>query len=344
MKEGRREPDTEFGKGRFLRIVRRSLALVWLIVSVGLPAGRAEAGGPVDWAEINPTMADSEYVGDVKVCAKCHEDYIQAFGKTTHSKRFTTHPENKLQERYCEACHGPQSKHAQRPRVPEFRLSLKADGPLTQKQRDSVCLQCHEKGDRMHWQGSTHEMAAVGCANCHYLSEQRSPKALLAFKDPKMVCTQCHKDKGAQLMKSSHHPLREGKMTCTSCHNPHGGPGPSLLKTPTVNETCYLCHAEKRGPMVWEHPPVRERCTNCHEPHGTNFPSLLKMRPPQLCLSCHSEVFHAGQLYDGNNLPGVIVPPATAPNPSQRLLGKGCINCHSNIHGSSHPSGARFQR
>ena len=26
------------------------------------------------------------------------------------------------------------------------------------------------------------------------------------------------------------------------------------------------------------------------------------------------------------------------------LVGQGCINCHSRIHGSNHPSGARFQR
>jgi predicted CXXCH cytochrome family protein len=183
----------------FLIWMRRSVALIGLIVSFGFCTGRAEAAGQVKWAEINPTMSDSEYVGDVKVCAKCHEDYIHTFEKTTHSKRFTTHPENSLQERYCEACHGPQSKHVQRPRVPEFRLSLKPDGPLTQKQRDSVCLQCHEKGERMHWQGSTHEMSEIGCSNCHYLSEPRSPKALLINKDPKMVCTQCHKDKAAQL-------------------------------------------------------------------------------------------------------------------------------------------------
>jgi predicted CXXCH cytochrome family protein len=47
---------------------------------------------------------------------------------------------------------------------------------------------------------------------------------------------------------SSHMPIREGKMTCSSCHNPHGSYGDALLKTATVNDTCYKCHAEKRGP------------------------------------------------------------------------------------------------
>jgi len=72
-------------------------------------------------------------------------------------------------------------------------------------------------------------------------------------------------------------------MSCDDCHNPHGAltnngnpllNGP-LLKTNTVNETCYQCHAEKRGPWLWEHPPVRESCLNCHSPHGSNQASLL---------------------------------------------------------------------
>jgi len=133
-------------------------------------------------------------------------------------------------------------------------------------------------------------------------------------------------------------PLREGKMDCASCHNPHGGPGPSLLKTASVNETCYTCHAEKRGPLLWEHPPVRENCANCHEPHGSNYPNLLKMKVPYLCQSCHVGAGHPSNIYNASNLPG------GTGSTDQRLLGKGCLNCHSQVHGSNHPSGPRFQR
>ena len=30
--------------------------------------------------------------------------------------------------------------------------------------------------------------------------------------------------------------------------------------------------------------------------------------------------------------------------PSTRVFGRSCQNCHSQIHGSNHPAGARFQR
>ena len=46
-------------------------------------------------------------------------------------------------------------------------------------------------------------------------------------------------------------------MTCSDCHAVHGSAGPKLAKRDTVNTTCYTCHAEKRGPFVWEHAPVR---------------------------------------------------------------------------------------
>ncbi len=55
----------------------------------------------------------------------------------------------------------------------------------------------------------------------------------------------------------------------------------------TVTETCTTCHAEKRGPFLWEHQPVNEDCTNCHTPHGSNITPLLKSRPPFLCDECH---------------------------------------------------------
>ncbi len=324
------------GGAQLLRIFQWAVLFVLVIGLFVAVKGIEAKARAVDWSEMQPSVADAEYVGVVEKCSECHEDYIKAFKKTVHGKVFLKNPQNNLQEQYCEACHGPLGKHVERPRKEEFRISLKKNGPLSQQQKNSVCLQCHEKGMQMHWRGSPHEMSDVACSDCHYLSERKSKKALLIHEDPKMACTQCHKQERAKLMRSNHMPLREGKIDCTTCHNAHGGPGPALLQTASINETCYTCHAEKRGPMLWEHPPARENCANCHDPHGTNFPKLLKAKPPHLCQSCHSAIFHVGGQYSGNDLPGG--------NASKRLLGKGCINCHSQVHGSNHPSGARFQR
>src|SRR3546814_20921642 len=61
-----------------------------------------------------------------------------------------------------------------------------------------------------------------------------------------------HRDSPQQFNRRSHMPLPEGQMACFDCHNPHGTINVALLKTDTVNETCYQCHAEKRGPFLFE--------------------------------------------------------------------------------------------
>ena len=136
----------------------------------------------------------------------------------------------------------------------------------------------------------------------------------------------------AQLQRSSHMPYREGKVTCTSCHNPHGSPNPSQLIHSTVTENCVSCHAERRGPFLFEHPPVMESCANCHDPHGSNHDKLLKLTRPRLCQQCHVETRHPTSPYgrDTSSL--------------KFTMGRACSSCHVNIHGSNHPSGHAFTR
>ena len=160
-----------------------------------------------------------------------------------------------------------------------------------------------------------------------------TPKFNLVKLTSQEVCFQCHKLQQAQMQRSSHMPVREGKITCTNCHNPHGSVygTEAMLDAPSINDNCYKCHAEKRGPMLWEHAPVRENCLNCHEAHGSNHEFLLKVQRPRLCAECHAFA-HGGQA-------GMSASTSTA-----YTVGHSCNNCHSQIHGSNHPSGAFFQR
>jgi DmsE family decaheme c-type cytochrome len=124
-----------------------------------------------------------------------------------------------------------------------------------------------------------------------------------------------------------------------------------LLKAENANNLCYTCHAEKRGPYLWEHAPVRENCLNCHNPHGSNHDKLLVAARPYLCQQCHSpSIGHPGNFWNNSN----TAQSAATENPpnanfatstmSQRIIGRSCQNCHSQIHGSNHPAGARWQR
>jgi hypothetical protein len=59
---------------------------------------------------------------------------------------------------------------------------------------------------------------------------------------------------------------------------------------------------------------------------------------PYLCQQCHANTRHPGTLYDARNTPqpeeGLPVPIS----PSNRLFERACVNCHTAIHGSNHPS------
>jgi DmsE family decaheme c-type cytochrome len=126
-------------------------------------------------------------------------------------------------------------------------------------------------------------------------------------------------------------------MNCSSCHNAHGTTGPAMLRQDSINENCYTCHAEKRTPVLWEHAPVRENCLTCHDPHGSLHPRMQIAKQPRVCQQCHDEARHPTQPYsDATSAPEFF--------PNSRMFDRGCVNCHSQIHGSNHPAGMRFLR
>jgi DmsE family decaheme c-type cytochrome len=152
------------------------------------------------------------------------------------------------------------------------------------------------------------------------------------------LCSTCHRDKIAKLDRSGHMPVREGKMQCTSCHNVHGATNTRLLrKGDSIAELCTSCHADKRGPYLWEHAPSRDGCVTCHDPHGSANERMLVAKPPLLCQRCHVATRHPSTIYDAQAI-------GSGTSPSIRVYARTCVSCHSAIHGSNHPSGQRFIR
>jgi len=235
----------------------------------------------------------------------------------------------------CETCHGPSSAHRKKPKDSARLLptvTFNAKTPVAKQ--NEICMACHDDRTMMHWPGSMHEEEEVACASCHEVHAQRDPAMDKLAQQEK--CFSCHPRTRSETFRNSSHPLRFGEMTCTDCHNPHNGNNDALLVQSSVNDTCYGCHAEKRGPYLWEHAPVTEDCTLCHNPHGSNHAALLKQRAPLLCQQCHSIGGHPSTAYT----------PETAESSFQQrfLLARSCSNCHSQVHGSNHPSGVIMTR
>jgi DmsE family decaheme c-type cytochrome len=279
-------------------------------------AAPAKAAGP---------PVEAHIVGE-KVCMTCHAGHAESFSKTLMGRIGKTKPGMFA----CENCHGAGSQHVKLGggRGVGGIISFRPEDPSrSPAENNAICLSCHEKGDRTYWKGSTHESRNVACSNCHTIMKTVSAKFQLKTVAEVDTCFQCHKDRRAQMARSSHMPLREGKMTCSNCHQPHGTANPSLLREVSINENCYKCHAEKRGPFLFEHIPVRESCANCHDSHGSINEYSLKVSRPRLCGTCH------GFGHGVASGPGAV-----------QTIGRSCQNCHTKVHGTNHPSGALLQR
>ncbi len=282
----------------------------------------------------NEKAQDLILKGDAK-CTGCHDEgdepipsmlelhpSVLSIGKTKHG----TQADGRTPT--CVNCHGESEKHLNhkgkdKPPLPDRVFTKHGQSPASI--RNEACISCHQGGNRIHWQSSAHASGDVACNSCHNVHAKKDKVRDKATQSE--VCFTCHKEQRSQINKPSHHPVPEGKMACSSCHNVHGD-NPKQMVRGSVNETCYTCHMEKRGPFVHNHQPVSEDCGICHNPHGTTTPNLLKTRPPFLCQECHASSGHPQQ---AAGLP-------TARTTSTSLMGtvgRGCLNCHTNIHGGN---------
>jgi DmsE family decaheme c-type cytochrome len=294
-------------------------------------------------AQTPPSPAPpSGYVGSA-VCKTCHPDVWLNFYKNPHYKSVASGTEPP-ERTGCEGCHGPAKAHVEarggKNTIPHA-FSL-----MPPKEIIEDCLTCHAKDfGKINIRRSAHTLAEVVCSNCHSIHKSPVPIHLLAKKQVDL-CYGCHTSVRAQFSMPFKHRVNEGFMQCSDCHNPHGAFAPSwrMAQRPRMveqalanEEPCLKCHTDKRGPFVFEHPPVRvEACETCHSPHGSMNARLLR-RPVvfTLCLECHNG---AGNLGTRNN----GVPTQTASHNMLDPRFQRCTACHVRIHGSN--SDATFLR
>ena len=298
-------------------------------------------------SSLEAARGGGDYVGP-EPCLKCHKDYSGTYNQSIHGKLSV--PDSPANGQGCEACHGPGGVHVKNGggKGTMFAFGRNPDG----KKKSAVCLTCHEDSNKMaFWNMSKHKGAGISCDSCHlvHIGMKPSPgeKGYLPMpaqgRDLKLpvpdLCFGCHKDIRSQTMRQSRHPIREGLTKCGECHEVHGTFGPKMVKADSVNELCYKCHAEKRGPFMVDHPPVAESCLNCHVAHGSNHNSLLVRKTPQLCQSCHDFSQHPGTPYTNYDT-------FRGRTPSNRMVSRNCVLCHTNVHGTNSPAdrGQRFLR
>jgi DmsE family decaheme c-type cytochrome len=286
------------------RALLATAVLLGAVISLGAWTGRARAA--VD-------------------CTPCHDEIAEPFPDTQHGRAFRFGEGAKGN---CSSCHGPGVQHAESDGEDMSDIVIPDKAPA--ERVNTMCQSCHGNGpEHGYWEGSHHEKAGLDCADCHSVHGAWPEHRGAQISSEVELCVSCHGPQRKALNQRSHHPMAEGKMQCSSCHMPHGSGTPKDLKADALNDLCYSCHEEKRGPFLWEHSPVRENCATCHTPHGSNHHALLVTRTSQLCQSCHMQGRH--QTVAGTET-------------SMWNVNRQCANCHSLVHGSNHPSGPLFQR
>lgn len=302
------------------------MKLDWLgvmLMTFTLGAGAAES----DW-ESHESVAG---------CIGCHDgsdgDHVLAILETPHAAMADSR--TPVARNGCAGCHGDSFAHMRRPaQAPD--MVFRRDGPTPAAEQNRLCLDCH-RSTLTHWPGSAHERTDMLCGDCHRMHALEDP--VLSKQTEAQACAGCHAEQRVQMLRPFNHPVMEGRMACSDCHAQHGSAGPASLTQRNTNETCFTCHAEVRGPFLWEHAPVREDCGHCHQPHGSVHPGMLVSRGPWLCQQCHMAQFHPGTALSGTGLGS-----DSLPSGSTSMLGQNCLNCHPAVHGSNHPSGAGFTR
>lgn len=310
-------------------LARRLVALVALLVAIPLHAAESRPQGVAESLALD------------QQCLACHDEMeakpILSIYQTRHGVKGDARAPT------CQACHGNSTEHGKVTKAegkrPLTEVRFSPSGKIfdmgNAQAQSEPCLKCHESNTARHWWGSGHESRGLACTSCHTL---HTPRDRLLERAEAETCYRCHPTVRAQTRRPSAHPIATGKLACRDCHAAHGGEGAKLLRQAAINDTCYECHADKRGPFLWEHAPVTDNCANCHTPHGSSHAALLTSRQPWLCQQCHSSIFHPSVAYSGAQIPG------GAGSRAAQIPLHGCANCHSRVHGSNHPAGARLLR
>jgi DmsE family decaheme c-type cytochrome len=262
---------------------------------------------------LTSSSSQPQYVG-VDTCKTCHEDlYNKNFANTPHFRTILQNGHG------CESCHGPGSEHVAAGGDVSKIIRFET---LSKQEANARCLACHgDNHEQRHFSSSVHAGNDVGCLDCHSPHHAKEAEHLLVQKQPDL-CYGCHLTEKAAFAMPFHHRVNEGLIQCSDCHNVHGTTTVRQVRAlPNGNAPCYKCHADKQGPFVYEHVPVKtEGCTSCHSPHGSTNPRMLRVSQVNLlCLQCHTFPTQG---------------PA-GPAHNQATKYQACTMCHAAIHGSN---------
>jgi DmsE family decaheme c-type cytochrome len=242
-----------------------------------VPSGHMGAATPERCYRCHAEMKRFENAGHPHQIGTAITDAPYSSKRATGSERFE-----------CTTCHDPH-------------------GNVIARTRKELCLTCHEGPHMREWRGSPHDMAGIGCTDCH--NPHPATGVAMSVQQPQ-VCYRCHGEtRQLQEIAGPHQLLGPNQFICTTCHRPHG-----QVTTQTRTDVCLSCHTGTPT-MAWHssyHDRQNVACADCHDAHPDarlprntaishttlDRPSRRPMRviEPDACFKCHPQIFALASL------------------------------------------------
>ena len=320
--------------------------LIWLFATAAVVFAQEQPAAAVPTSvsgQAAAAQADTSTLTGTEACLHCHKQAGEQVSKTVHAGTYDQVPQGAPRtsaSASCDGCHGSGKAHADAEmeaertdtKNPEAKkLIFNFDSKNTSAEMvNERCLTCHASGPtHLNSPNSFHRQNEVSCIDCHSPHHAATKEKLLIKAQPEL-CYSCHLQQKSQFNMPFRHRVNEGLIQCTDCHEQHGTGGVwesdhlvrQVQTSASGDFVCFRCHADKQGPFVFEHAPVRvEGCAACHIPHGGANPHMLKYSNiGLLCLSCHTAAAFGH---------------APVMDPMMSTQQNACSLCHVAIHGSN---------
>lgn len=231
-------------------------------------------------------------------CAKCHSDVYDAWRLGAHSEARTGHVLGESTN--CMAC------HKEIP-IPTSNSTSGSQFPAMQGQT-STCMTCHTTG----YDPETGKWKADGvtCDSCHSPMPANHPEEPAPVHKETEICKTCHTNErfGWKSWQTSAH--YQNDMVCSVCHNPHTTSLKLMAGGEDASSLCQNCHpTESNNAQHSTHAKTGVTCVGCHlgEPTGPDdfhkVPDHDFKPSVDICMKCHFEEMHAGQLAAATDTP-----------------------------------------
>ena len=296
-----------FGAATGAALLLAGVAVTAMVVQAAPGAGAQSAAA----------QTVNDYAGD-DTCLVCHSD--KDYKGTLHGQ--TLNPRSPASAKGCETCHGPGKAHAEaNGDVTKIRNPKK----LKPGEVSAICTTSN-RGEYAFGRQPARP-ARLTCTTCH--SNHSPNRRRGVWSRTQQEVRAMPPRQGGEADRSAHAGPR--RQPVFGFHNMHGSQKRAAADRIQRERILHGCHPE-RGPFLWS---IRRfaRTARPADPHGSSNERMLVAKLPFLCQRCHVHSRHPATVYDSNVFKS-----------SNRVYGRGCVNCHSAIHGSVHPAGMAFQR